>query len=138
MLHRPHAPTPTSAFANAFMDGDGDAMAALLAPDATFHSPVTDYAGARRVAKLLRTVAQVVPAREQTTVFAGRSETIAVFTAADADLRFDGVLRVVADDEGRVASVLLWLRPLDALLEGVERMRVALAGRRERERGAQA
>jgi hypothetical protein len=131
MLHHPRTATPTSVFANAFIAGDGDAMAALLAPDATFHSPVTDYAGARRVAKLLRAVVQVVPAREQTTVLEARDETIAVFTAHDADLRFDGVLRVVGDKEGRVASVLLWLRPLDALLEGIERMRVALAGRRE-------
>jgi ketosteroid isomerase-like protein len=132
MFDRPRIPTPTSAFASAFMAGDGDAMAALLAPDAIFHSPVTDYAGARRVAKLMRTIVQVVPAREQTSVLEGRGETIAVFTARDASLRLDGVLRVVADDEGRVASVLLWLRPLDALLEGVERMRTALAALRER------
>jgi SnoaL-like protein len=127
MLTRPRVPTPTNAFASAFMAGDGDTMAALLAPDATFHSPVTDYAGARRVAKLLRTLVAVVPEREPVSVVDGRDETIAVFTASDASLRLDGVLRVVADDEGRVASVLLWLRPLDALLEGIERMRTALA-----------
>ena len=127
MLTRPRVPSPTRAFADAFLRGDADAMTALLAPDATFHSPVTDYAGARRVAKLMRALVQVVPAREPVSVVDGRDETIAVFTARDADLRLDGVLRVVADGEGRVASVLLWLRPLDALLEGIERMRTALA-----------
>src|SRR5690349_21095019 len=127
MLTRPRVPSPTDAFADAFMAGDADAMVALLAPDATFHSPVTDYAGARRVAKLMRALVQVVPARDAVSVADGRDETILVFTAGDADLRLDGVLRAVSDDEGRVASVLLWLRPLDALLEGIERMKLALA-----------
>ena len=124
------ATTPTRTFAHAFLSGDPDAMVALLAPDATFHSPVTDYAGARRVATLLRTVVQVLPARRPVSVLEGRGETIAAFTAQDADRRLDGVLRVVGDDEGRVVGVLLWLRPLDALLEGIERMREALDARR--------
>jgi hypothetical protein len=124
------ATTPTSAFSRAFLAGDADAMVALLAPDATFHSPVTDYAGARRVSTLLRTVVEVLPARRPVSVLEARGETIAAFTAEDAGRRLDGVLRVVGDDEGRVVSVLLWLRPLDALLEGIERMREALAARR--------
>ena len=62
-------------------------------------------------------------------------ETIAFFTAGDVELRLDGVLRVVAGEDGRVARVMLWLRPLDALLEGVERMKAALsAGPPERPR----
>jgi SnoaL-like protein len=127
----PRAAPPTSVFADAFLSGDPDTMAALLAPDATFHSPVTDYLGARRVAKLLRTVVQVVPARRAISVLEGRGETIATFTAEDAALRLDGVIRIVGDDQGRVVSVLLWLRPLDALLEGVERMRTALGAPRD-------
>jgi hypothetical protein len=126
------APTdsPTARFAAAFLAGDAGTMAALLAPEATFHSPVTDYAGARRVATLLGLVVEVVPPRRATSVLEGRDETIAVFSAREAGLDLDGVLRVVGD--GRVERVLLWLRPLDALLEGVERMRVALAQRRAR------
>jgi SnoaL-like protein len=124
------ATTPTSSFAHAFLAGDADAMVALLAPDATFHSPVTDYAGARRVATLLRAIVQVLPPRRPVSVLEGRGETIAAFAAQDADRRLDGVLRVVADDEGRVVSVLLWLRPLDGLLEAIERMRATLAARR--------
>ena len=130
------ATTPTSAFAHAFLSGDTDAMIALLAADATFHSPVTDYAGVRRVATLLRTVVQVLPARRPVSVLESRRETIAAFTAQDADRHLDGVLRVVAGDEGRVASVLLWLRPLDALLEAIEGMREALAARRAVSAGA--
>jgi SnoaL-like protein len=122
--------TPTSAFARAFLTGDPDAMVALLSQDATFHSPVTDYAGAHRVATLLRTVVEVLPARRPVSVLDGRGETVAAFTAEDADRRLDGVLRVVGDDEGRVVSVLLWLRPLDALLDGIDRVREALAARR--------
>jgi len=91
-----------------------------------FHSPVTDYTGARPVAKLLRTLVEVVPARRVMTVLDAPGETIAVFAAHDDGLELDGVLRVVSGANGRVARVMLWLRPLDALLEGVERMRAAL------------
>jgi hypothetical protein len=118
--------SPTTRFARAFIAGDADAMIATLAPDATFHSPVTDYAGARRVAKLLRAVVRVLPPRTPSAVYGGNDETLAFFTARDAELDLDGVLRVIADADGRVARVLLWLRPLDALLVGVERMKVAL------------
>jgi hypothetical protein len=128
---------PTTRFARAFISGDTDAMVAALAPDATFHSPVTDYAGARRVAKLLRGVVEVLPPRAATVEFGGEGETLTVFSARDAELELDGVLRVVADADGRVARVLLWLRPLDALLVGVERMRAQLsAGRARPRRGA--
>jgi SnoaL-like domain len=122
---------PATRFAHAFIAGDADAMIAQLAPDATFHSPVTDYAGARRIAKLLRAVVQVLPARTPTGVYDTKpDETLAVFTTRDADLTVDGVLRVVADQDGRIVRVLLWLRPLDALLVGVERMRAALSAAR--------
>jgi len=122
--------TPTNAFARAFLAGDADAMVALLDPGVAFHSPVTDYTGARPVAKLLRTLVEVVPERRATSVLDAPGETIAVFAAHDDGLELDGVLRVVADPNGRVARVMLWLRPLDALLEGVERMRAALGRRR--------
>jgi SnoaL-like protein len=125
---------PTTRFARAFISGDADAMIAALAPDATFHSPVTDYAGARRVAKLLRAVVEVLPPRTATGEFGAEGETLTVFSARDAELELDGVLRVVADADGRVARVLLWLRPLDALLVGVERMRAQLSAARARPR----
>jgi hypothetical protein len=122
---------PATRFARAFITGDADTMIAQLAPDATFYSPVTDYAGARRVAKLLRAIVQVLPPRTPTAVYeGGGGETLAVFSTRDADLTLDGVLRVVADSEGRVERVLLWLRPLDALLVGVERMRATLSATR--------
>ena len=122
---------PATRFAEAFISGDADAMIAQLAPDATFHSPVTDYAGARRVAKLLRAIVQVLPARTPTAIYdTNEDETLAVFTTRDADVALDGVLRVVADSDGRIVRVLLWLRPLDALLVGVERMRAALSAAR--------
>jgi hypothetical protein len=122
--------TPAARFARAFIAGDADTMVSALAPDATFHSPVTDYDGARRVAKLLRAVVRVLPARTPTVVFGTGAETLAVFTARDAEIALDGVLRVVADEDGRVVRVLLWLRPLDALLVGVERMRATLSAGR--------
>jgi len=122
----PTPTTPTNAFARAFLAGDADAMVALLGPGVAFHSPVTDYTGARPVAKLLRTLVEVVPARRVMTVLDAPGETIAVFAAHDDGLELDGVLRVVSGANGRVARVMLWLRPVDALLEGVERMRAAL------------
>ena len=120
------AVTPTNAFARAFLAGDADAMEALLGPGVAFHSPVTDYTGARQVAKLLRTLVEVVPERRATSVLDAPGETIAVFAAHDDGLDLDGVLRVVAGTDDRIARVMLWMRPLDALLQAVERMRAAL------------
>jgi hypothetical protein len=118
--------TPTNAFARAFLAGDADAMEALLGPGVAFHSPVTDYTGGRPVGKLLRTVVEVVPDRRATSVLDAPGETIAVFAAHGDGLDLDGVLRVVAGPDGRIARVMLWMRPLDALLQAVERMRAAL------------
>src|SRR5215216_942325 len=49
-----------SAIVEAFVAGDSAAMTRLLAPDATFHSPVTDYHGRERVAEVLSALVEVV------------------------------------------------------------------------------
>jgi hypothetical protein len=42
------------------------------------------------------------------------------------DRALDGVIDEVRDDDGRITEVTLMLRPLDALLAAVERMRQPL------------
>jgi hypothetical protein len=121
---------PASAFARAFIAGDAAAMAGLLAPDATFRSPVMDYDGARRATTVLATVVRVVGERRATSVLGDGRETAAFF-AAEVDGRdLEGVLHVVAAPGGAVARVTLLVRPLDVLHTAIERMRAALAGRR--------
>jgi hypothetical protein len=104
----------------AFLAGDGAAIAELLAPEATFHSPVTDYHGSERAGEVLAAVTQVIAAPRATSVLAGPGEAVAFFTADIDGRRADGVLRVAGPD------VTLMIRPLKTLLAGVERMKQLL------------
>lgn len=108
---------------DAFLAGDTDRAVAQLADDATFHSPVADYAGRRRVAKVWAAVAQVVTDACASSVLVDGDRAVAVFTATAAGRPIDGVLHV----SGAPASdVTLLVRPLSALLPAVERMRALL------------
>jgi SnoaL-like domain len=113
---------------DAFMDGDSATIADLLAPEATFHSPVTDYRGSRRVAKVLAALSRVVTDARPTRILDGPRETAAFFTASAEGRQAEGVLLVLADGDGLATDLTLMIRPLEALLGGVERMKEILAG----------
>jgi hypothetical protein len=113
------------AVVEAFAAGDAEALVRRLAPGVVFHSPVTDYRGRERVAKVLAAVVQVVSEVRLTSVFGGAAETAAFFVAGGG--RADGVLLVIAADRS-ATELTLMLRPLDALLAGIEQMK-ALLGR---------
>jgi hypothetical protein len=105
-----------------FLAGNAEAVTTLLADDATFHSPVADYAGRERYAPVLAALTQVVGEASATTVVDGPHETVAFFTGTIEGRRGEGVLRVVGDTD-----VTLMVRPLSTLLAGVERMKALLA-----------
>ena len=114
------------AVVEAFAAGDAEALVRRLAPAVVFHSPVTDYHGRERVAKVLAAVVQVVSEVRITSVFGDAAETAAFFVAGPG--RADGVLLVIAADDRPATELTLMLRPLDALLAGIEQMK-ALLGR---------
>jgi len=114
------------AIVEAFAAGDSAAMTRLLAPDATFHSPVTDYHGRERVAQVLAALVQVITDVRVTNVLDGVEGTAAFFTATGDGRQADGVLHVVAARDAPVTELTLMLRPLTTLHAGIERMKVLL------------
>jgi len=108
----------------AFAGGDAAAMTELLAPDATFHTPVTDYHGRERVAEVLAALVQVVTDVRVTRMLDGAHETAAFFEASGDGRRAEGVLLVVGAADAPAAELTLMLRPLKTLLAGIERMKV--------------
>jgi hypothetical protein len=114
------------AIVEAFVAGDSATMARLLAPDATFHSPVTDYHGRERVAQVLSALVQVVTDVRVTSVLDGPEGAAAFFTAAGDGRAADGVLHVLAVPDGPVTELTLMIRPLATLHAGIERMKVLL------------
>jgi SnoaL-like domain len=115
-----------SAIVEAFVAGDAAAMTRLLAPDATFHSPVTDYHGRERVAEVLSALVEVVTDVRVTSVLEGPEGTAALFSAAGDGRPADGVLHVLAAPGAPVTELTLMIRPLVTLHAGIERMKVLL------------
>jgi ketosteroid isomerase-like protein len=105
---------------DAFLAGDAVAVTDLLGPDASFHSPVTDYHGPERVREVLTALAQVLKDPAPSTVLEAPDVAVAFFTAELEDRRAEGVLRVAGSD------VTLMIRPLKSLLAGIERMKQLL------------
>jgi hypothetical protein len=104
---------------NAFLAGEVSSAAAMLAPAATFHSPIRDYRGAEQIGAVWRAVAGVVKDARPTSVHERDGETIAFFAGAIKDNPVDGVLRTLTDENDRVADVTLMIRPWTALKAGL-------------------
>src|SRR4051794_20372375 len=123
--HGGHSPGRLDAarrIVDAFLAGEPQAAAGLLAQDAVFHSPVRDYAGAEQVVALWGALGAVLGAARSTRIHETDGEVAAFFTATVAEQGADGVLRVLVDGEDRVTEVTLMLRPLAALRAGIARM----------------
>ena len=106
---------------------DAGALAALVAPDVAFHTPVASYRGREVVVHLLQTIGgildEVRPVRRLDAV----DERVTFIAARVGHDEADGVLSEVLDADGRVGELRLMLRPLPVLLAAVERMGAALA-----------
>jgi hypothetical protein len=114
------------AMVEAFLRGDHEAMIELLSPDATFHSPVTDYHGRERVGEVLGALVQVLTEARASIRFEAGGATAAFFTATLDGRPGDGALLVVAGPDGSVSDLTLMVRPLGSLLVGIERMKALL------------
>jgi hypothetical protein len=104
---------------DALLTGDAPSAAALLAADATFHSPIRDYVGADRIASVWLAVAGVVRNARITSLHERSGEAVAVFAGTIEDQPVDGVLRTLTDERDRVSDVTLLLRPWPALKAGL-------------------
>jgi hypothetical protein len=104
---------------DALLAGDAQSAAALLAADATFHSPIRDYVGADRIGSVWLAVAGVVRNAQVTSLHERQGEAVAFFAGTIEDQPVDGVLRALADEEDRIADVTLLVRPWPALKAGL-------------------
>jgi hypothetical protein len=103
------------------------AVDGLLAEDVVFHSPVRTYQGRAEVAKLLFIIGGVVEDLCQTGAAEGDGMTVTLVRGRVGSEPIDGAFVDRRDGEGHIAELTLMLRPLKALLAGVERMGQALA-----------
>jgi hypothetical protein len=103
------------AVVDAFLAGDAAKVVELLGPDARFHSPVRTYEGAQAEA-VVAAVVQVVTERSLTTLHESPDETVAFFSGVIQGRAAEGALRV------RGSELTLMVRPLKALLTGIEEM----------------
>lgn len=104
---------------SAFLAGDAPAASALLAPAATFHSPIRDYTGAPQIDAVWRAVSGVVTDAQPTSIYERDGETVAFFAGAIRNAPVDGVLRAIADGSDRITDVTLMVRPWAALKAGL-------------------
>jgi hypothetical protein len=109
-----------------FLAGDAAGIAELLAADATFRSPVTEYRGRERVGEGLAAVLQVVDDRRLTRLLEAPGATAAAFNATVDGRVGDGLLLVVGGSDGGACEITLMVRPLRSLLAGIERMKALL------------
>jgi predicted SnoaL-like aldol condensation-catalyzing enzyme len=107
-------------FAEAFLAGDVESAAALLAEDVTFHSPMRDYHGRERVVTVLSMVAEVLGRGSVEAVLEGDDgDTATFFTAQVGEGTLEGVVRTHGPD------ITLMARPLRVLLPAVDRLQNA-------------
>jgi hypothetical protein len=112
---------------DALRAADRRAIAALLADDVAFHSPVADYRGRDEVVNLLATIGGVIDDVRVRRELVDGAETVTFVEGELAGRPVDGVLDQIRDASGLIAELTLMLRPLDALMEGVKRMAAALS-----------
>jgi DNA-binding MarR family transcriptional regulator len=103
-----------------------EAVAALLAEDVVFHSPVASYVGRADVAHLLATIAGVVADVRAVREFTDRAGRATQFGGRVDGVAVEGMLALRTGADGLVTEATLWLRPLAALRDAVAHVRDAL------------
>jgi len=111
-------PSSAHRLIDAFLRGDASSAASLIAPDAEFHSPIRDYAGAAQISSVWRAVAGVVTNARVISAHERDGERIVFFAGTIKDQSVDGVLRTLTGDDG-VNDITLMLRPWPALKAGL-------------------
>jgi hypothetical protein len=97
---------------------DADAMVAAMAEDVTFFSPVVfkSYSGRDDVLELLTIVVQTFEDFEYTDELDGEDSAALVFTARVGDKKVHGLDLVRGDAQGRIAELMVMIRPLSGAI----------------------
>ncbi|MEV6762748.1 nuclear transport factor 2 family protein [Streptomyces sp. NPDC051105] len=119
-------------FRKAIESNDMDAVAALLADDVAFTSPVAfkPYAGKPITAAILRAVSQVFEDFTYVREIAspdGRDHVL-VFTATVAGSKLQGCDLLHVDEQGKIDDLTVMVRPLSAAQALAEAMKARFEG----------
>jgi hypothetical protein len=106
----------------AWQSGDSGAVRSLLAQNATFSSPATEYAGADNVSHVLRLIAQVLEDVRSGPEWNAGNDTVSAFTARCQGDEMQGMLREQRDVSGALVHVTLFLRPYRTLRTAMARV----------------
>jgi hypothetical protein len=115
-------------FIQAAKAADAEAMAAALAPDIVFSSPIVfkPYEGREQVAPILAAVMQVFEDfRYVDHLESGNAATL-IFKARVGDRELDGLDYLRFRDDGLASEFTVMVRPLSGALALAERMRALL------------
>ena len=107
---------------DAFLAGDADAALALLASDASFHSPIRSYRGVDQIRPLWRLIGGIIEDVRRAGLLEGDGETAGFFEGSVDGKAIDGVLRVRAPHGAPVTDVTLMLRPYGPLKAAIGEM----------------
>jgi hypothetical protein len=118
-----------SAVLQAWRSGDAAAMPFLLAENATFSSPVADYAGRPAASRVLGLIAQVLDEVRPGQEWGTGDDVVSAFTARFGGAEMQGMLREERDRAGALVHVTLYLRPYRTLRAAIARMTELLAQR---------
>jgi hypothetical protein len=125
-------------FERAVAARDPEAIAAALAPDVIFNSPVVykPYEGRDAVATVLRAVTQVFEGFEYVQRLEGGDGAVAlIFKARVGEREIDGLDLLRFDGDGQVAELTVMVRPMsginalaEAMAEELRRMGIPVPG----------
>ncbi len=109
--------TVTHPFGVAIMAGDEEAALATIAENVVFRSPAVHraYEGKAMVEALLRAVATVFENFRYTNEWRDGTTTILFFEASVGDRDLQGIDLLEVDDDGKIATFTVMIRPLSGL-----------------------
>ena len=111
----------------AWRSGNTGALPGLLAKNATFSSPVADYAGRENASHVLGLIAQVLEDVRPGPEWNAGKGTVSAFTARFQGEEMQGMLREQRDASNALVHVTLFLRPYRTLRAAIARMGELLA-----------
>src|SRR5215213_4301130 len=115
---------PKQTFRVAAEKKDVELMTKALADDVVLHSPVLfrGFEGREAAGMVLTHVAEVLEGLTYTDEAVGDGTVVLRFEASVGDKQLEGVDYLTLDEEGRVADLTVFMRPLSALTEFNARM----------------
>jgi hypothetical protein len=118
----------SDAFRSAIESWDRDALAAALAEDVVFRSPVVfkPYEGRDATLFVLDAVSRVFEDFSYIDVLEGESSAALVFRARVGDRELEGLDHLAFDADGRVTELRVMVRPMSGMHALAEAMRAQL------------